>query len=406
MQGQHFRAIDEHGRVHLGFTSNKNHIELAQQLQQRGWQQLPVSGLQRAGNFLGFGPRLPRWSYTAASIFTLHLSQLLVAGVPLLQALDELIKMENHRSVRIALREVKNRIDQGSSLSDAVAGCPGLFGPDFIASVRAGESSGQLSGCLRQQSANLQWQAELSERLKTVLAYPLFALVCLVIVFLFVLLYLVPAMLPLLSMSSAPLPTHTKWLLSLSELIRQSGVVVLMVIFIVSAVGYGLLRSSSVLEFHLQSLVSRSVYGQIQTHFSLARYARSTSLLYESGVEFTDAMQISQNLVRSAHLRTQLDAACQQILAGESIANAMQSQLGLPRLFVRMVSAGEKAGVMDVALRQCADQLQSTAQYSLARAERLIGPTLLCVMGGLLLWVALSVLGPIYSAVGQAGVLS
>lgn len=406
MQGLHYRAIDEQGRVHLGFSLNNNRNDLEQLLSQRGWQPLPDSRLQRLSNALGFKPRLPRWSNTAASIFTLHLSQLLAAGVPLLQALDELIKLEAQQSVRAALLEVKNRVDQGGSLSDAIANCPGLFGPDFVASVRAGEASGKLSSCLRQQSTNLQWQAELSERLKTVLAYPLFALACLVVVFLFVLLYLVPAMLPLLSMSTVPLPTHTQWLLSLSEFVRQSGAVALFLFGVFSCALYALSQWDGGLRIRMQSLLLRGTYGQIRTHFSLARYARSTSLLYESGVEFTDAMRISQDLVGSTLLRNQLGVACQQILAGESIANAMQAQPGLPRLFVRMVAAGEHAGVMDVALRQCADQLQTTAQYSLARAERLIGPSLLCIMGGLLLWVALSVLGPIYSAVGQAGVLS
>jgi len=405
MQGLHYRAIDEHGRVHLGYSTNKNHAELDALLHQRGLQPLPATGLQRIGNTLGIGPRLPQWPKSSASIFTLHLSQLLSAGVPLLTALEELIKQETQKSVRTALEQMRSRVDQGDALSDAMAACSGLFGPDYIATVRAGEASGELSRALRQQATNLQWQADLSERLKTVLAYPLFALVCLVVVFLFVLLYLVPAMTPLLSMSVAPVPAHTKWLLGLSELVRQSGILVLLILSMGCAVVYAFLLSESFVKTRLQSIILRGVYGQILTHFLLARYARSASLLYESGVEFTDAMQISQNLVGNTLLRNQLNAACQRILSGESISKAMQSQPALPRLFVRMISAGEHAGVMGVALNQCADQLHSTAQYSLARAERLIGPSLLCIMGSLLLWVALSVLGPIYSAVGQTGVL-
>lgn len=406
MQGLHYRAIDEQGRVHLGFSLNKNQSELSALLSQRGWQQLPASGLQRLGNVMGLGPSMSRWSRPSAAIFTLHLSQLLAAGVPLLQALEELINLETQRSVKLALDGVRNSVDQGSSFSDALASCPSLFGPEYVASVQAGEASGELSRCLRQQSENLQWQAELSERLKTVLTYPLFALICLVVVFLFVLLYLVPAMLPLLSTSVVPLPMHTKWLLGLSELIRQSGIAVLFSVGVASVLVFGLWQSDSALKWRIQAFLLRGVYGRIVTHFSLARYARSTSLLYESGVEFTDAMRISHNLVTNRLLRHQLSVACHRILSGESIASAMQSQPNLPRLFVRMVSAGEQAGVLDVALRQCADQLRSTAQYSLDRAERLIAPALLCVMGGLLLWVALSVLGPIYSAVGHTGVLS
>lgn len=405
MQGTHYRAIDEQGRVHLGFNGSKNPSEVDELLHRRGWQPLPVSGLQRLGNVLGVGPRQSRWTASSAAIFTLNLSQLLAAGVPLIQALNELAKLEPRRIINTALLEVKNRVDQGANLSDAMTSCPGLFGPEYIAAVRAGEASCELSQCLQQQATNLQWQAQLAERVKTVLAYPLFALVCLVVVFLFVLLYLVPAMLPLLSTSVEPLPLHTRWLLGLSEIVRQSGVVLLMFICAWVVAVLVIWQSESALKLRVQSLMLRGVYGQILTHFSLARYARSVSLLYASGVEFTDAMRISQNLVANSVLRKQLSIACQQILMGESIAGAMQAQSGLPRLFVRMVAAGEQAGVMDVALRQCADQLQATGQYSLDRAERLIGPALLCVMGSLLLWVALSVLGPIYSSVGRAGIL-
>lgn len=403
MQGLHYRAIDERGRVHFGFSSIENPAELSWQLQQRGWQPLPVSGLQRVANAVGFGPRASRWTRSDSAIFTQQLSQLLDAGVPLLDALEELINMEEKRSTRSALSELKSRVDQGDSLSDAMTAYPGLFGPEDIATVRAGEASGELSRCLRQQAVNLQWQSELSEKLKTVLAYPVFALVSLVAVFLFVLLYLVPAMQPLLAMSHTPLPVHTKWLVELSELIRQSGVIVLFVLCIVGILFFGLMRSRSALRWRIQTLLLNGIYGRITTHYSLARYARSTSLLYESGVEITDAMRISQKLVANALLRNQLSTACQKVLSGESIANAMQSQPGLPRMFVRMISAGERAGVIDVALRQCADQLQSTAQYSLDRVERLVGPVLLCVMGSLLLWVILSVMGPIYASVGTTG---
>ncbi len=406
MHGLHYRAIDEQGRIHIGFTTSRNQLELNQWIAQRGWQALPVSASQRIRNVLGIGPRYPRWSKSEAAVFSLHLSQLLSAGVPLISALEELAKMESNKSVSAALADMTRRIDHGDALSVAMAACPGLFGNDYVAAVRAAEFAGQLNDCLRQQANNLHWQAELSERLKTVLAYPIFALMCLLGVFLFVLVYLVPAMLPLLSMSHSPLPTHTKWLIGLSEVVRQSGVIVLAVVSAISLLIILLMQSESTLKWRLQAIFLRGMYGRVATQFTLARYARSISVLYESGIEITDAMRISQELVRNAFLKKQLGDACRRILAGDSISKAMQLQSALPPLFVRMVAAGEQAGVLDVALRQCADQLQSTAQFSLARVERLIGPCLLCVMGGLLLWVALSVLGPIYSAVGQNGLLS
>lgn len=409
MQGMHYRAIDEQGHVHLGFSQSSSLSELEQWVHQRGWQPLPVTTWQWLGNRLGVGPRFGSWSKMSGSLFTLHLSQLLVAGVPLLEALQELIKLESQRSVKSALQHVLDKVERGSSLSDAMASAPTLFGQDYVAIVKAGEQGGKLTQCLEQQAEHLRWQADLSERFKTVLAYPLFALLCLVLVLFFVLLYLVPAMLPLLSMNPLQLPAHTQALLALSKFCQQFGLSIMIVLgcvmgsyILLSKVNSGLHKT---LQVAIQKWQLKSLYGQILVSYSLARYARNVGLLYESGVEITEAMRISHALSKHVVLVRELECAYAKVLDGETIASAMYAQECLPPLFVRMVAAGEKAGVLGVALRQCADQLQSNARYSLDRAERLLGPVLLCIMGSLLLWVALSVLGPIYGSVSQASML-
>ncbi len=409
MQGMHYRAIDEQGQVHLGYLQSSSRSELQQWVYQHGWRPLPVTTWQWFANKLGVGPRSPRWSKMSAALFTLHLSQLLSAGVPLIDAIQELLKLESQRSVKFALLHVVDKVERGASLSVAMASAPALFSADYLAVVEAGEKSGNLIECLAQQAAHLQWQADLTERLKTVLAYPLFALLSLVLVFLFVLLYLVPTMLPLLSINGTPIPMHTKALLALSDFFQQFGWSVLFSLVFVPGIYILLSKSGSAFQKSLlvavQTRLLKGPYGQILVSFSLARYARTLGLLYESGIEITEAMRISHALTRHALLARELQRAHEKVLGGASIAGAMQSQHSLPPLFVRMLAAGEKAGVLDVALRQCADQLQSNARYSLDRIERLIGPVLLCIMGSLLLWVALSVLGPIYSSVSQASVL-
>jgi len=405
MQGMHYRAIDKQGCVHTGFSNSRTVYELDQWIMQRGWRPLPVSNLQRIANSLHVNPGTVRWSKQNASIFTQNFAQLLNAGVPMLQALEELAQLESRRPLRHALTNLHTKVDQGEHLASAMSSFPGLFSGDYIASVKAGESSGKLGQCLSLQAANLTWQSNLTQRLKTVLTYPLFALACTVIVFLFVLIYLIPAMMPLLSMSTTPLPVHTLLLLKFSETVRHAGLVSLLYVAAFAAVVLAVWFTDSPIKCRLQLLILKGPYGRIITCFSLARYARCAGLLYESGVEITDALRISQSLVSNRALNNQLAAAHAQVLNGLSLGDAMQSQQVFPTLFVRMILAGERAGVLGVALRQCADQLHSNAQYSLDRLERLIGPVMLCVLGSLMLWVALAVLGPIYSAVGDAGAL-
>ncbi len=404
MQGMHYRAIDRQGDVHVGFSiGSESDTDVEQWIVHRGWQPLPVSLFQRLQNGLKLAPRSANWSKNSASLFTLNFAQLLGAGVPLLQALEELGKLESSPQVRSALQQVHAQIDRGDCLSDALADCPELFEEDYIASVRAGERSGKLSYSLEIQAKNMQWQSDLANRLKSVLAYPAFALVSLVVVLLFVLLYLIPAMQPLLSMGTETLPMHTRWLLGLSAALVHSGVWIF-IVFCGLVVGLvSLCRLDTSAKRFVQAALLRGQYGQVVTNFSLARYARSVSILYEAGIELIDAMQISQKLVKNRLLRAQLNSASQRVLNGETLGKAMQAQEQLPTLFKRMVIAGERAGVLDVALRQCADQLQSNAQHSLDRIERLIGPVLLCAMGAVLLWVAVSILGPIYASISQVG---
>jgi len=364
MQGMHYRAIDDKGTIHFGFMNASTTSELREQIAQRGWRLLPESIVQRIANVLHLQPRMARWSKSSASLFAMQLSQLLAARVSLTQALAELEKLEERKQIRLALSDLRSNVEQGCSLGGAMADYPGLFGPEYIASIRAGEASGQTVQSLENLAENLRWQSELSEKLKTVLAYPLFALASLVTVFLFVLLYLVPAMLPLLSDSTVPLPAHTKILIAFSDGVRSLGVGFLALIVFLISIFSILILLGLVNKSQLHGVLLHGIYGRIMLNFSLARYAKATSMLYESGVEITEAMNIGEQMVGNTALRSQLTNARSRILSGSTAADAMQSQSRLPALFVRMIAAGEYAGVLGVSLRQCSYQLQGSAQYS------------------------------------------
>jgi len=392
MQGLHFRAVDQQGIVHSGFYRSANHSQLESYVRDRGWSLLQNTWPQRVANILRITRLKSRWSATSSYLYTLHLSQLLQAGVPLISALKELTKLEQEKSVRNLLQNMNLSVERGESLSAAMSASPELFGEEYTATVKAGESSGKLAQCLAQLAENIHWQNVTVEQFKTVLVYPLFALLCLIGTIGFVLLYLVPAMLPLLASEATDLPTHTRALLWLSEALIEHG---FLLVTTIAALFYGVWKIA----------LHRTIYGRVMIQLSLARYARTCGLLYEAGVELSQALLISQSLVKNTRLDEQLSAARKQLLDGQSVAQAFSEQSLLPALFNTMMSAGEQAGVIDVALKQASDQLQSSARFTISRIERSIGPALLLVMGAILLWVVLSVLGPIYQSVITHGAL-
>ncbi len=278
MQGLHYRAIDSNGQIQVGYAAAEDEQELNVLLRQWGLERLPASFFQQCANRLRIKPRYAKWTLHSASLFSSQLSQLLEAGVPLIDALSELQSLQQKPQIKSAVGEIVTQLKSGAALSDAMKAQPMLFKPDAIAAVKAGEVSGELGLCLHLLGENQLWQARLVERLKNIMAYPLFAGMCLIGVLLFVLLYLVPAMMPLLE-GADQLPAHSEWLIALSQLITNrlhSALIVAGSVLLVIASAYLLFPG---LRVGVASAALKNTFGRIRTQYTLARYARTLGLL-------------------------------------------------------------------------------------------------------------------------------
>jgi len=326
----------------------------------------------------------PRYDCLAQAMAFFQLRQMLQAGVHIDAALIELEQLEPLRVQKYLWRDIRERLAQGDSLSDAFAHWNRVFDQSVIASLQAGEASGQLELTLDRLDEQLRWQHSVAVRLKTVLSYPLLASASITLVCLFLLGSVVPAMAGFLSNAGVQEPWHTQLLLYIAGFVERSYVAIALCAVTLMALAVVLpaldrsarfLRDTCVLEIS-------GVGGLIAT-LSCARYCRTLAMLNQNGVDLVTAMQISEGVVSNEAVRLDLSQLRLGVVAGKTLSELVQKCRYMPSTTKRMISIGESAAALSHSLNQSGEHLQLTAAYRIDRIERLIGPVVLMCCGAL-----------------------
>ena len=326
-----------------------------------------------------------------------ELSCLLAAGVSLSDALEDVASLAGPKSNRRVWKGIARSVQSGQTLSDAYTEITCQPDGAVSALVRAGEANGQLHQGCQAAHVHLQWHRDLRQRLVTLLIYPLFTLLVLIGVSGFLFVSVVPSVKGFLMGSGAELEWHTLALMSVSEWVSQH---------YATALAFGLGLSICILLLLLAServrwacdccLVRLPLMGRLVVDLSLSRYCAVAARLYSSGVPIESAVALAESSVGSRFIRSELAGARQRMLSGMSLAQSLSTVTILPGMFVRLIAVGESAGQLADALTRIGEQQSKAAEASIKRMEQLIGPVMLMFVGSILLWIVVSVLGPVY----------
>lgn len=359
-----------------------------------------------AGHHESHAVRQPRYDRLSQAMAFFQLGHLLKAGVPIDSALSELEQLEPLPAHKRIWRDIRQHLDEGIPLSMAFARWHRVFEHSVIALLQAGEASGQLETILHRLDDQLRWQHSVASRLAAVMSYPLLAGSMIMAVSLFLLGSVVPSMAGFLNGSGAELPWHAQALLTLASLVESSYPSMAMGSLVIIVIGGFLPAMNDNVRF-LRDLVVVRLWGigSLIAGLSWARYCRTLAMLNQNGVALVEALEISEGVIKNEALRLELVQVRSAVLSGDSLADAFEQCNYVPSTMRRMIAAGEMAGALNDALNQNAEQLQLCAGYRIDRIERLMGPALLMFCGGLLLWIIISILLPVYDVAMQAGVL-
>ncbi|MDP8567863.1 type II secretion system F family protein [Methylophilus aquaticus] len=393
MKHYRYSAIDLQGRHVRGWMMAESEQALAGLLLQQGRELLTARVSTRQRKIAVS----EKWHLLI--VFCSQLEQLLQAGVPLLQALEELATHSDHSVFSSALQTLHHALQSGKLLSQAMQQQPVVFPPLVCQLVAAGERTGQLPEILGHLSHTLQWQAELRSQVRRGLIYP--ALLCVMVGLAagVMLTFLVPQMAGFLNSLGQTLPWSTRTLLALSSGIKAYGLVMLIFIPLISVIVTTVIQRSSTWMLRADKLqLHLPVVGKLLHQLALARLCRYLGLMYQTGIPLLQALQWCQPLLNNRWMALALSTVEQRVHAGAGLASSFAEVGCFSPLMIRMIKIGETTGALDKTLKQLSAIYDHEVQQQLHTLLRLLEPVLTIILGAMLLFLMAAVMLPVYDS--------
>jgi len=389
-----YRAADAKGRLLAGRMDAQNLVDLELRLKRMQLDLInadPVRGTRFASG------AVPRRELIT---FCFHLEQLQRAGVPILEGLADLRDSIDNPRLREVIAACIEAIEGGRTLSQALEEHPRVFDGIFVSLIRAGEDTGNLAGVLTSLVDTLKWQDELAAHTRKLIMYPAFLATVVLAVTLFMMLYLVPKMAAFIRNMDQQLPLHTRILIETSQLFVDYwylllGLPLLGIVLLSALISHDerAAHAFDALKLRLPGV------GGILHKIILSRFCATFAMMYASGITILDAIRACESVVGNRVLRDGLRHAAQLIGEGQNVSTAFQNIGLFPPLVLRMLRVGERTGDLDAALGNVSYFYNRDVRESVARVQAMIEPLMTVVVGVILGWVGLAVLGPIYDAI-------
>jgi type IV pilus assembly protein PilC len=394
-----YKAVDKTGRPARGALEAVNEVDLELRLRRMGLDLINFRQVERRTRLFATGGKIMRQDLIN---FCFDMEQMARSGIPILDGLRDMRESMDNPRFRDVLTAMTEDMEGGKVLSQCMANHPAVFDNVFVSLIRAGELSGQLPEVFKNLADNLKWLDELISQTRRLLILPLLTLIVVLGVLVALLIFLVPQIAQLFKTMGLALPTQTRVLIAISEFMTQYWYVVFglpVVVFTVLAMAVQ--RSPRAAYTWDYAKLRLPLVGPTLLKIILSRFANVFALLYRSGITVLDAIKTSEDVVNNRVISDGLVRAGQQITAGESLSETFQNLGVFPPLVIRMLRVGESTGALDSALMNITYFYNRDVRESVDRAQKMLGPVMTVVLGGLLAFVVWAVLGPVYDILGK-----
>jgi type IV pilus assembly protein PilC len=397
------RVADSSGRVFSQVEPAQSVSEARQKLAERGLYVYSVK--PRSGFLAHFQWQRPsaRVSGPDFLIFNQQFNTLIKAGLPILRALDLLAERAASPRLRPILGEVRTRVREGASLSEAIEQ-QGVFPKVYSTAVLAGEKSGNLPGVLDYYIAYQRVTTGVRKKILFTLIYPALLVTFASIIVSYLVAVVIPKFAQLYNELNVPLPGPTRLLVSITvgyRLYLLAGVG----LFIVGVVGVFLWsRSEQGGETLDRWKLRLPVVGDTWIKFQMAQFSRTLSTLLAGGTPLVSALQTSSDALTSRLIRSTVTQAAQQVREGQSLHAGLAANSIIPELALDMIEVGESSGALAPMLNSVAEFYEEEVALRLQALVSVIEPLILICMAAVVLFILIALYLPVFSlSVGGAG---
>jgi general secretion pathway protein F len=339
-----------------------------------------------------FGVRVSTQELATA---TRQLATLIGAGIPLVDSLSALVEQVEHRQLKRILGVVKQKVNEGTTLADALSEHPKVFNNLYVNMIRAGESSGALDVVLVRLADFTEASAALRSKLIGAMVYPAVMVVVGLAIVTILFVVVIPKVTKIFDDMNVALPWTTKSLIAISDFVRGDWYVVLIGVPLIAwGIRKWLSSPKGSLWFDTFQL-KIPVVGTLVRMIAIGRFAKTLATLLSSGVPLLTALDIVKNIVKNQVLSKVIETARDAIREGESIAAPLKRSGQFPPMVFHMIAIGERSGQLEEMLENVARAYDAQVNVSIAAFTSLLEPLMIVLMGGGVAFIVFSILMPI-----------
>lgn len=338
-----------------------------------------------------------------------QLSALLHAGMPLVPAISALVEqLESPTNTKSnstslckkplvkAVRQVRDDVNEGVSMAEALARHPGVFSPLFVSMVSAGESSGALEEVLARIADILEKRVQLVGKVKAAITYPVVMATVAAGVVVFLISYVVPGITKLFTEMHHALPWPTRFLISVSEF-SQAYIGAVIVLLGAAVIGIMTLAKNREGKAWMdRAILKLPLFGPLLFRLEIARLTRTLGTLMKSGLPVMSAMEITQRVIQNSLIAQAMQSIRESVQKGDNIAGAMKTTDLFPPVVYHLIATGQMSGNIEDGLIDIAEMYDAEVEASVRTLTSLLEPVILLAMGGIVTFIVLAILLPIF----------
>ena len=374
-----YQARDTSGNPKGGDIEAENQQAASSLLMDRGL--MVISIRASAGSKAGRKRRQGKVKSQDLVVFTRQLATMMDAGLPLVQTLTALEEQTENPIFKPVLRNVTTRVEQGHSFSEALAEHPKVFTKLYVSMVEAGETGGLLAEILDRLASYLESTARLKKKVKSAMSYPVIVCFIALSIALLLIVKVIPIFAGIYKDFGAALPAPTQILIDISDIIRSYFI---LAIGTVAGVIFGFVKFKQTkrgMAIWDRAKLRMPVFGKLIHKIAISRFARTFAALLRSGAPILETLRIVGQSAGNTVVERAVEKTAASIERGDNLAVALGQHPIFPPMLVRMVSAGEQTGKVDVMLEKISDFYDEEIEATLSGLTSLIEPLLIVFLG-------------------------
>ncbi len=329
-------------------------------------------------------------------IFSRQLATMVDAGIPLVGALDILQDQADNKFFSGVITKVRNDVESGSSLSDALAKHKNVFSSLFVNMVKAGESSGMLDEIMDRLAEYMEKTSALNKKVKSALIYPAVVTAMALAITLLLLLKVIPVFKTIFADFGAQLPAPTAALLSVSDFLQRY-ILVIFIAVVLAATALGRYFKTEKGSLRIDRfLLKMPIFGILFSKVAVSKFTRTLSTLIKSGVPILSAFEIVGKTSGNRVVEMAIDDVRKNVREGENIAEPLAKSKVFPPMVTRMVAIGEQTGQLEKMLSKIADFYDQQVDAAVSGLTSLIEPLIIAFLGIVIGGIVICMFLPIF----------